>query len=98
MKRLFKVKTTALDDEINRVVTELSEIEPDTEKYDKVSRNLERLMHAKESEASYSKHGIRPEILISAATSTAQILLILFREETHVINSKALGWINKIRF
>lgn len=94
IKLTKKDKRTNLEKEIDSVLKCMNELSPDSEEYQKMAENLERLYKSK----SYDKdRDVSPDTLAVIVGNLAGILLILKHEELNVITSKALGFVLKGR-
>lgn len=90
---IFKTKSQkALDDEINRLIKELSLLQPDSDEYVKISDNLKMLCQARETK---DPGGISMETLLAVGANLIGLIAILNFEKTGVITSKAMNWIWK---
>jgi len=89
---LFTKKISPIDEEINRLITQLSTMNPKTKGYVAVVKNLETLYQARGCK---SQDKMNWESIIGPAASLISILLIMNHEELHVISTKALGFIWK---
>lgn len=82
------------DKEIASVLDRMSKDKAETDEYTTMVKNLEVLARAK----SYEKDNtLKPEHILPVAANLAGILLILNYEQAHVITSKALSFIFKVR-
>lgn len=94
IKLTKKDKRTNLEKEIDSVLKCMNELSPDSEEYQKMAENLERLYKSK----SYDEdRDVSPDTLAVIVGNLAGILLILKHEELNVITSKALGFVLKGR-
>jgi len=100
----------SIDDEIDRVLEILGGIEPKSEEYGKVIRNLNGLYDVKGKDVSqFLEQKEKPEkpekperlidynTIVIAVTNLFGILLILNHEMLHPITTKAIGFIVKGR-
>lgn len=87
-------KRSNLEKEIDRVLQEASYLDPRSKEYAEVSENVEKLYKAKSYEKSRS---VSPDTLAVVAGNLLGIALILGYEQTHVITTKALGFVLKGR-
>lgn len=86
--------TETLDQEIQRLLSIMSEMQDDPAIYGVYAANVEALCRAK----SYEKdRKVDVNTVIAAATNIAGILLILNHEQLHVISTKAFGLIGRIK-
>lgn len=94
IKMTKRDKRTNLEKEIDRVLAEASFMDPKSKEYADIADNVERLYKAKSFEKSTS---ISPDTLAVVAGNLLGIALILGYEQSHVITSKALGFVLKGR-
>lgn len=92
MKTPFKTTKSPLETELDRLLNELANEEPDTERYDRIADQVAKLYKLKEVD---SKNKISADTLVTAATSLAGIALIVGYEHGHALTSKALGFVIK---
>ncbi len=84
-----------LDKAIADLYSDLAGREPDSEEYEKVAVQLSKLLKLKlEIEPNTS---VNPDVLFSGAVNLLGILAILHYERVHVVTSKALGFVLKLR-
>lgn len=87
-------KRTNLEKEIDRILKEAEYLNPNSEEYTKIAENVERLYKAK----SYERvRNVSPDTIAVIAGNLLGIALILGYEQSHVITSKALGFVLKGR-
>ena len=72
----------------------LQKAQPDTEEYPKMVEQLSKLYKLKESD---SPKRVDPNTALTVGGNLAGILLILQYERAHVITSKALSFVLKLR-
>lgn len=87
-----KTQPTSLEIEIERLLSVLTDEDPDTDKYNKVADQLSKLYKLKEID---SKKRVSPDALAAAATNLAGILLIVNFEHAHAMTSKAVSFVMK---
>jgi len=88
-------KPTPLDEAIADVFSALKGLDEETEEYSAAADQLIKLMKLKKDvEPSWIPS---PDVALSAAANIAGILLILNHERIHVIATKALGFVGKLR-
>jgi hypothetical protein len=87
-----KTEPSALENEIARLLSKLSGLEPDTPEYDKVSDQLKKLYPLKDVD---SKRKVSPDALVGAGVNLAGILFVLNFEHAHALTSKALGMVGR---
>ena len=95
---MFKFGKTPshLDEEIDRCLTQMEELDSNTDEYTAMAANLEVLYKSKTHDASFG--GIDPNTMLTVGGSLLSVALILFWEDTgHVVASKAMGFVNKPR-
>lgn len=81
-----------IEKEINRLLLEANNYEPNSEEYKAIIEQVEILCKAK----SYEKtNKISMDTLLTVAGSLLGIVLILGYEQAHAITSKALGFVIK---
>lgn len=89
-----KDNRTNLEKEIDRVIEEMKSLSPDTDEYSKKASNLVKLC---EANSKTHRKGVKLDTLIPplvvGGISLVQTIMILFREETNVVTSKALGFV-----
>lgn len=90
---LFKKKTDELDEAIERILLEMKEVEPDTERYHQLMDTLERL--SKVERKRDTSRRINPNTLFIVGGNLLGILTIVNYERMNVIGSRALGFILK---
>lgn len=95
---MFQKKTkepTPLDEAISDVFSALKGLDEESEEYSAAVDQLVKLMKLKkEVEPSWRPS---PDVAITAAANIAGILLILNHERLHVIATKAIGFVGKLR-
>jgi hypothetical protein len=95
--RVFKKKThdeTTTQDLIDAANSRLFGLEPDTDEYNKVLDQIERL-HKLKSRESEGKMRVSPDTLIIVGANLLGIVLILNYEKLDIVTSKALGFVGK---
>lgn len=81
------------DKEVQRVISNMKELDPADPKYADIAKNLEVLCRAQSStDRRFSKDAI-----LASATSLAGIASILLYEKTGVVTTKAMSLITKAR-
>lgn len=83
-----------LETVITETTSELRNLSAETEEFDKVLNQLERL-HALDT--GNRKERVSPDTLALVLGNLAGIGLIVGYERTHVVTSKALGFVLKLR-
>jgi len=89
-----KDKRTTLEKAIDKVLTKMDTLEPDTEEYGKANENLAKLYEAKSIQA---KSGYSKDTILVVTGNLLGILLILNFERMGIITTKALSMIIKSR-
>lgn len=92
--KILNKKPNHLQDAIDAAAAELVKTKTDSSEYVVLLDHLSKL--TKLNEANSSKPVSR-DTLVLAATNLAGILLILTHERTHIVTSKALGFVLKSR-
>lgn len=87
-----KSEPTSLENEIERLLVELTDTKPTDAEYAVVADQLSKLYKLKEID---SKKRVSPDALAAAATNLVGILLILNFEHAHVLTSKAASFVMK---
>ena len=87
-EKVFNADPSALEEEIHRVLSQMSEIDDPAEpRYGKLNEQLISLHKLKEAETSHKR--ISRDQLLAAAVHLAGIVAIINYEKLHVITSKA---------
>lgn len=86
-------EASLLQKEIDRVVSYLGELTPDSDEYNRVVDQLTSLSALLPNK----EFAVKPDVLVSALSYLAGIVVIVGYEHAHVITSKALGFVPKIR-
>jgi hypothetical protein len=94
MPNPFRSKPTSFDVEIERVLTVMSGSDPRSTEYVTGVKNILVLTEAKDKSLSRK---INANTVLTAATNFGGILAILSYENIHVISTKALGFVAKLR-
>ena len=90
---IFEPKSNGmLEEEIQKVLTRLSELEPTDDKYQPLVSRLKELTEARERKSSMT---VSPDVLISAAVNIIGLILIMNFEKTGIITSKAFSLIGR---
>jgi hypothetical protein len=85
------MKKLKISNEIERLLTVLTEVEPGDERYEIVAKNLKTLKEAD----GIRVDSISKEAILGAVISIGSLLLILNYERTGSITSKALGFLKR---
>lgn len=95
---MFALKTqtdpSRLENEIERLLVRLSNIEPNTDDYAVIADQLTKLDKLKDSDSS---RRVSPDTLATVAANLAGIVLILNYERANIVLTKAVGFILKPR-
>jgi hypothetical protein len=90
MANIFQKTPSKLNEPINKVLTRMEGLEPDSEEYKKLLTTLDKLMELQREEQSSP---VNPDTLVTVAGSLLGILIIVAYEQKHVMVSKALGMV-----
>ena len=85
---------TALDNEIRRIEGDLAFETPGSKEYKKLLAQLETLQNLNEKPKKFEVSG---DTLVLAGINLLGIVMILKHENLHVISTKALGFVSKLR-
>ncbi len=88
------VEESELDKAINEVIREMAMRSSDSEEYAKMVDQLTKLYSLKEID---SKKRVSPDTLAIVIGNLAGIILVVGHERAHVVTSKALNFIMKLR-
>lgn len=95
---MFTPKSTTeesgLQKAIDEILREMSQHSSDTEEYAKMADQLTKLYSLKEVD---SKRRVSPDTLATVAANLLGIILIVGHERIHVVTSKALNFVLKLR-
>lgn len=83
-------KKYSIEDEIDRVIVELSKMEPGSADYVTAVGNLEMLYSARSYKSSKT---VSNESILTAATAIGQMLLMLNYERLNVLSTKAISFV-----
>jgi len=78
------------DQEVTRVLTEMSTMSVDSDEYAKAVKNLEVLCQARSSK---TNSWLSADLIVPAVTNILGLLLVLNYEQLHVITGKAIGFV-----
>jgi hypothetical protein len=84
---------TPLERAIESVLQEMDGVNADSEEFEKMTDQLVKLHALKTAE---SRPRISPDVKATIAANLAGILVIVGHERTHIVTSKALGFIKKL--
>lgn len=82
-----------LDEAIDRIMQDMTAEDPNTDKYDAMSTQLERLYKIRNETRS---RRVSPDTLANVAANIVGIGIIVGHERVHIVTSKALGFIKKL--
>jgi hypothetical protein len=82
-----------LEETITNVLNALKSEEPETERYAQMSTQLERLYAIRNETRS---RRVSPDTLATISANLLGIGIIVGHERTHIVTSKALGFVRKI--
>jgi hypothetical protein len=92
------VKKTALEEEIDRLIGDMSAYNADTSEYAKMADQLQKLYPLKETDTkSTALTRVSPDVWATIAANLTGIVLIVGHERAHVITTKALSFIRQLR-
>jgi len=80
------------DEEVTRVLTEMSSMDVASEDYAKAAKNLDVLCQARSQK---TNSWLSADLIVPAVTNVLGILLILNYEQLGVITSKAMGLVGR---
>lgn len=87
----MREKASVLDEPIEKVLTEMNEVGPDSPEYQKLVEHLERLTRLK-SEVN-SRNRVSRDTMAIVIGNLVGILIIVAYEQKHVLSSRAQGMI-----
>jgi len=85
---------SGLDEAIDSVLSEMASVNADTEEYARMVDQLVKLYPLRESE---TKRRVSPDTMAMIAGNLLGIMLIVGHERAHVVTSKALSFVSKLR-
>jgi hypothetical protein len=85
-------ETKGLNDAIDRVLAWMKDADPTSVEYSKTVTQLEKLYALRNK-----KKSVSPDTLAIVLGNLAGIIMILNHERAHVVVSKALGFVMKLR-
>lgn len=85
---------SGLDEAIDSVLAEMASVNADSDEYAKMVDQLVKLYPLKETEA---KRKVSPDTMALIAGNLLGIMLIVGHERAHVVTSKALNFVTKLR-
>jgi hypothetical protein len=89
-----KIETIKLNAELNRLLDEMDTIDTNSEEYEQLMTHLERINKLRTQER---PQRVSRDTMLVVLGNLAGILVIVAFEQTHVMSSKALGFIPKAR-
>jgi hypothetical protein len=87
-------ENSGLQKVIDDLLSEMASVSGDSDEYDKMSAQLVRLMELK---ANIGPKRVSPDVKATILANLAGILVIVGHERAHIVTSKALGFIMKLR-
>ena len=87
-------KRRTMDDEVARMLKELSELPAGSKEYKAVAENLETICKARNYKPSSL---VNWDTIVMATTNILGIILVLNYEQLHVVTSKAMSFVGKGR-
>lgn len=92
VKKVQPEEPTMLEEELERLLVELSRVKPDTKQYADMADQLVKLWKLKEVDSNVnSKKKLSPDTLAVIIANLAGIALVLGYERAGVVTSKAFG-------
>lgn len=88
------LEPTPLDLALTQALSDLQTLSPESDEYTKAVTNIDKLTKMKEHHAPKK---VSPDVLVTAGANLAGIVLILQYERVHVVASKALGFVMKLK-
>lgn len=83
-----------LQDQIDDTLDQMSDYQKDTDEFERLLANLEKLYKLKSSDKNWS---VSPDVIVAAAANIGGILLVLNFERMGVVTSKAFGMLTKLK-
>lgn len=90
----FQKKKSMLDEEIERVLTKMKGMNPQSQLYADTAEHLKTLYETKNVSA---RGGISADTMLTVGANILMMLIILNYEKTSIITSKAFGFVGKNR-
>lgn len=87
-------KTDKLDEVVDRILEEMSMYGPETEEYQKLMKQLNKVYKLK---ADVAKKRVSPDTVVLAVANLLGILIIVAWEERRIISSKAMSLLIKAK-
>lgn len=94
MKFPWKNKPSVIDEPIEQVLNEMNRVGPRSDEYPALVAQLDRLTEMKTQER---KNKVSPDTLWIVGGGILQVLVIVAYEQKHVMVSKAVGFIQKVK-
>lgn len=85
---------TPLDTALTQALSDLQTLNPESDEYGKAVDHITKLTKLKDY---HSPKRVSPDVLVTAGANLAGIVLILQYERVHVVASKALGFVMKLK-
>lgn len=82
------------DHALNRLYDELTTLQPSTEEYTDILGKIEKFHNLKNESRS---ERVKPDTIALIAGNLAGIMLIVGHERAHVVTSKALSFVSKLK-
>jgi len=92
--QVFRQRKNVIDEEVERVVGIMKEVNPDQDSYGVMAGNLVKLSQARSENA---RRDIDPNVVMTVAANLVGILIILKYEKFDILTSKAISMIVKPR-
>lgn len=90
----FKNKRNVIDEEIERLVNFMRDVDPGTDGYGTMAANLVKLTQARMEKA---RDGLDLNVVVSVAGSLIGTIMVLKFEKFDILTTKAVGWLIKPR-
>jgi len=92
MRKLFKNEPTSLDENIDRIMHEMTTTDPTSPEYKTL---LDHCTALNELKTKTRRKPVSTDTMITAGASVLGILIIVAYEHAHVVVSKGLGFVQK---
>ena len=87
-------RNSHLEATIEAVHARMADVQMDSEEYDRLTTQLSKLYKLREHD---SKQTVSPDTLVLAGANLLGIMMIVGHERTHVVTSKALSFVSKLK-
>lgn len=94
MNPVLKRKPNLFDDEVNRVLTIMSTMQPESKEYRSAAEALSMVCEARKVKPTPP---VSPDVVVSVVANLIGIVLILKHEDLNVITSKAVSFIYRAK-